>query len=55
MNGKMQTIDGNTAACHVAYGMSEVATIYPITPSSPLGKSQIPGRSPAGRIYLVRL
>jgi len=34
----MQTIDGNTAACHVAYGMSEVATIYPITPSSPLGE-----------------
>ena len=29
---------GNTAACHVAYGMSEVATIYPITPSSPLGE-----------------
>ncbi len=38
MNGKMQTIDGNTAACHVAYGMSEVATIFPITPSSPLGE-----------------
>ena len=38
MKGKMQTIDGNTAACHVAYGMSEVATIYPITPSSPLGE-----------------
>jgi pyruvate-ferredoxin/flavodoxin oxidoreductase len=38
MNPNMQTIDGNTAACHVAYGMSEVATIYPITPSSPLGE-----------------
>ncbi|MBE0584084.1 MAG: pyruvate:ferredoxin (flavodoxin) oxidoreductase [Desulfofustis sp.] len=38
MKGTMQTIDGNTAACHVAYGMSEVATIYPITPSSPLGE-----------------
>ncbi len=38
MSRKMQTIDGNTAACHVAYGMSEVATIYPITPSSPLGE-----------------
>ncbi|BDD87895.1 pyruvate:ferredoxin (flavodoxin) oxidoreductase [Desulfofustis limnaeus] len=38
MKGKMQTVDGNTAACHVAYGMSEVATIYPITPSSPLGE-----------------
>ncbi len=38
MKSTMQTIDGNTAATHVAYGMSEVATIYPITPSSPLGE-----------------
>jgi len=38
MEKKMQTIDGNTAATHVAYAMSEVATIYPITPSSPLGE-----------------
>jgi len=38
MKKKMQTIDGNTAATHVAYAMSEVATIYPITPSSPLGE-----------------
>jgi pyruvate-ferredoxin/flavodoxin oxidoreductase len=38
MSSNMQTIDGNTAATHVAYGMSEVATIYPITPSSPLGE-----------------
>ncbi|HPY37852.1 MAG TPA: hypothetical protein PLH38_08495, partial [Clostridia bacterium] len=28
------TIDGNTAAAHVAYAFSEVAAIYPITPSS---------------------
>ena len=34
----MQTIDGNTAATHVAYAMSDVAAIYPITPSSPLGE-----------------
>ena len=26
------TIDGNTAAAHVAYALSEVAAIYPITP-----------------------
>ncbi len=32
---KMKTMDGNTAAAHVAYAMSDVATIYPITPSSP--------------------
>ncbi|MFA5904160.1 MAG: pyruvate:ferredoxin (flavodoxin) oxidoreductase, partial [Desulfobacula sp.] len=38
MKKAMQTIDGNTAATHVAYAMSEVAAIYPITPSSPLGE-----------------
>ena len=31
---KTVTIDGNTAAAHVAYAFSEVAAIYPITPSS---------------------
>ena len=38
MKKNMQTIDGNTAATHVAYAMSEAAGIYPITPSSPLGE-----------------
>ena len=38
MDKKMKTIDGNTAAAHVAYAMSEVAAIYPITPSSPIGE-----------------
>lgn len=38
MAKKMKTIDGNTAAAHVAYAMSDVATIYPITPSSPIGE-----------------
>ncbi len=38
MNGKMVTIDGNTAAAHVAYAYSEVAAIFPITPSSPMGE-----------------
>ncbi|WP_406677452.1 pyruvate:ferredoxin (flavodoxin) oxidoreductase [Moorella sp. ACPs] len=33
-----QPFDGNTAAAHVAYAMSEVATIYPITPSSPMAE-----------------
>ena len=31
-----QSMDGNTAAAHVAYAYSEVAAIYPITPSSPM-------------------
>ena len=38
MDKKMKTIDGNTAAAHVAYAMSDVATIYPITPSSGIGE-----------------
>lgn len=32
----MKTMDGNTAAAHVAYAFTEVAAIYPITPSSPM-------------------
>jgi pyruvate-ferredoxin/flavodoxin oxidoreductase len=32
------TVDGNTASAHVAYAFSEVAIIYPITPSSPMGE-----------------
>jgi pyruvate-ferredoxin/flavodoxin oxidoreductase len=35
---KKATIDGNTAASHVAYAFSEVAAIYPITPSSTMGE-----------------
>ncbi|MEE8398876.1 MAG: pyruvate:ferredoxin (flavodoxin) oxidoreductase [Desulfobacterales bacterium] len=38
MTKEMQTIDGNTAAAHVAYAMSDVAAIYPITPSTPMGE-----------------
>ena len=40
---KFVTWDGNTCAGHVAYMFSEVAAIYPITPSSPItnGDEQI--------------
>jgi pyruvate-ferredoxin/flavodoxin oxidoreductase len=38
MAGKMKTMDGNTAAAHVAYAMSDTAAIYPITPSSTMGE-----------------
>ena len=34
-----QSMDGNTAAAHVAYAFTEVAGIYPITPSSPMADS----------------
>ena len=33
---KKKTMDGNTAAAHVSYAFTEVAGIYPITPSSPM-------------------
>ncbi len=35
MERKMKSMDGNNAAAHVSYAFSEVAAIYPITPSSP--------------------
>lgn len=38
MNRKMKTMDGNTAAAHVAYAYSDVAAIYPITPSSTMAE-----------------
>ncbi len=38
MGKKMITIDGNYAAAYVAYAFSEVAAIYPITPSSTMGE-----------------
>jgi pyruvate-ferredoxin/flavodoxin oxidoreductase len=34
----MKTMDGNTAAAHVAYAFTDVAAIFPITPSSPMGE-----------------
>ena len=35
---QIQVWDGNQAASYVAYAYSEVAAIYPITPSSPLAE-----------------
>ena len=34
----MKTMDGNEAAAYVSYAFTEVATIYPITPSSPMAE-----------------
>ncbi len=36
---KLKTMDGNTATAHVAYAFSEVAAIYPITPSSTMAEN----------------
>ncbi|KLU60753.1 pyruvate-flavodoxin oxidoreductase [Peptococcaceae bacterium CEB3] len=38
MARKMKTMDGNTAAAHASYAFTEVATIFPITPSSPMAE-----------------
>ena len=36
MARKMKTMDGNTAAAHASYAFTDVAAIFPITPSSPM-------------------
>lgn len=38
MKRKFKTLDANEAVAKVAYGLSEVIAIYPITPSSPIGE-----------------
>ena len=38
MSRKLKTMDGNTAAATVSYAFTEVAAIYPITPSSPMAE-----------------
>ena len=48
------TIDGNTAAAHVAYAFSEVAAIYPITPSSPMAEN-CDEWATAGRKNILRI
>jgi pyruvate-ferredoxin/flavodoxin oxidoreductase len=35
---KQATMDGNTAVTHISYAFSEIAVIYPITPSSPMAE-----------------
>ena len=35
---KMVTLDGNEGAAHCAHALNEVISIYPITPSSPMGE-----------------
>lgn len=38
MKEEWKSMDGNTAAAHIAYAFSDVAAIYPITPSSSMGE-----------------
>ncbi len=44
MARKMKTMDGNHAAAHVSYAYSDVAAIYPITPSSVMAEALTSGQ-----------
>ncbi len=48
MARKMKTMDGNSAAAHVAYAFTDVAAIYPITPSSVMA-DEVDKHATAGR------
>ena len=47
--GSLEAMDGNTAAVHVAYSMSETAFIYPISPATSMGETMDAWAS-AGRL-----
>lgn len=49
-----KTMDGNTAAAHVAYAFSEVAAIYPITPSSVMAENVDEWASKEKKISLAK-
>ena len=46
----MLTCDGNQAAAHISYMFSEVAAIYPITPSSTMQNTWMSGLLPEEKI-----
>lgn len=48
-----QSMDGNTAAAHVAYAYTDVAAIYPITPSSQWLIPLTSGQQQDRKIFLV--
>lgn len=50
----MKTMDGNTAVTHIAYAMSDTAAIYPITPSSTMGRSLMNGPRRDDSIFSIR-
>ena len=53
-NKFMKSVDGNTAAAHIAYAFTDVAAIYPITPSSPMGELLMNGLQKEEKIFLVK-
>ena len=55
MARKMKTMDGNQAAAHASYAFTEVASIYPITPSSPMAENAEAWSVQGKKISLVHL
>ena len=54
MARKMKTMDGNNAAAHVSYAFTDVAAIYPITPSSVMADETANTPLPAGKTCLAK-
>lgn len=52
---KTMTVDGNGAAAYVAYAFTEIAAIYPISPSSGVGENIDEMASQGKKIYLGEL
>ena len=52
---KMKTMDGNAAAAYISYAFTELAAIYPITPSSTMAELVDRGRPKVRKISLVNL
>lgn len=48
---RKETMDGNTAAALASYAFTEVAAIYPITPSSPMAEAVDKWASEGKRIF----
>lgn len=55
MSKVMKTMDGNEAAAYASYAFTEVAGIFPITPSSPMAEKQTIGQQMARKTFSVRL
>ncbi len=54
MARKMKTMDGNHAAAHASYAYTDVAAIYPITPSSVMAEATDEWATAGERIFLGR-
>ena len=54
MSKVMKTMDGNEAAAYASCVFTEVAGIFPITPSSPMAEKQTTGQRMVKRTFLVR-